>query len=237
MTEPSDEKIIADAHQRLRGAVRATLVLVGVFIALIVALCAANRLGLLPALGITHHVSGVIFTVSPFILVAIALAIAWRYRLPKEARSERILRKDIDTYHKYWRFSYLAGAFVLFLCAIALQQTMSDFGGADAAFTARLLVSSFAFLAVVTALVVCFGPGFVSARYRRALADEVTRALRARAAMIGYLIAVFGLAALLIAQQYGMTRAVSALPLVIAAACGLPAVLYVFLEWRAGRHG
>jgi hypothetical protein len=98
-------------------------------------------------------------------------------------------------------------------------------------------VVDLACFAVVAALQVCFGPGFLRRASRRALNDEHTSALQHSAAMFGYLLCVIlmcaVLAVLAIRPQWGLV----VMPGAIAAAVILPGLYFLIQQWRAGRDG
>lgn len=169
--------------------------------------------------------------------LALSLVIAQTIRSvarpPKEARSECILRKQIDVYHRRWRYIYILMVYLMFEQGIGL--TLPHFRNPGANAHAWITPAVFVFTASMSALLVCFGPGFLHASQRRALNDELTRALRARAALFGYLIAVTGLGAAYLAFLYKPLWGAALLPPLLATAIALPALIFVFLEWRADR--
>jgi cation transport ATPase len=90
-----------------------------------------------------------------------------------------------------------------------------------------LVPAGFIFTAMLGVFVVCFGP-------IRMLSDELTRTLRARAAKLGFLLAVPGMSAVYLISLYKPEWGTVAAPPIIAAAVVLPALYYVFLDWRSG---
>lgn len=162
---------------------------------------------------------------------------------PEAYLDENIFRKMIDDHHRRWRWVFLS--FFGLLVMQATQVTLNFLRASKVAFpmssdTLLLLPLSagvFAFLTLLTALQVCFGPGFFAGYYRRALNDELTRNQQRRAALFGYLLSIVAMSAVLIALMLRPQWGIAALPAAIAAAIILPGLYFLILQWRAGRNG
>lgn len=91
----------------------------------------------------------------------------------------------------------------------------------------------FALLALAVAAATVFGVGFTRRKYRQAANDELVRSLRWRAAQIGYMLAIFGLAFAYLASLLwpGLTALI--LPVSILAAVAVPAFYFLVAEHRA----
>ena len=150
--------------------------------------------------------------------------------------SEDILRRTIDDQQRRWRWFY-AFVFVFvggFAVATSLALLRTDRTGHILALTwAPDLIMAAAF----AAFQVCFGPSFLTRAYRRALNDELTRAMQRSAAMFGYLFSVIALGVLLVASLIRPQWGVAAMPGALAAAVILPGLYFLFLRWRAGGDG
>ena len=170
------------------------------------------------------------------LVISLMIVLAFRIfaRPPKEAISERILRKQIDDHQKRSRFFYILIAVMALEFAALPGIPFVQSPGSNS--TLWLINGSFIFAIMGAALLICFGSGFLSASFRNALNDELTRALRARAIRLGYLIAVAGLGAAYLAALYKPEWSVFVLSPVIAAVIAIPALYFVFLDWRAGRN-
>jgi hypothetical protein len=178
------------------------------------------------------------------VLGGMLLTFIWirrRNAVPPEAQSERILRRQIDEYQKRERLLLIMFSLIALLWCIGpvnigrsmanshLPQNMASL----AAFMRWFMPAVFVCCTFLTALILSFGQGFAGKR-AHVLNDELTRALRARATRIGYLIAFPGLGAAYLVALYRPEWSTLVLPPVIAAAIALPSLYFVFVEWRAG---
>ena len=170
------------------------------------------------------------------LVISLLIVLAFRIfaRPPKEAMSERILRKQIDDHQKRWRFLYILIAIMAIV--LGTLPLSPHFRSPGVNSTLWLPHASFVFVALMSALIICFGPGFLNASFRNAMNDELTRALRARASRLGFLIAVAGMGASYLVALYKPEWSVFVLSPVIAAAIAVPALYFVILDWRAGRN-
>jgi hypothetical protein len=154
---------------------------------------------------------------------------------PDEAFGEEYLRKTVDLQHRKWRYAIGFTLLMLFVQASVLTNAM--LARHNESFPAGLVSFMFAFVALMAVLTVSFGPGFFIPSYRRALNDELVRALQAKAVRLGYLFAVIEACAVLVAAAYKPQWTIAELPFAIAAAITLPGVYFLILEWRASRSG
>jgi hypothetical protein len=167
---------------------------------------------------------------------------------------EDILRRTIDDQHRRWRWRYTFVFILIGGLAAMITHVVLLLAGHPPARSGPLLVGhpllipgpliavvitavDLAIFAVVAAFQVCFGPGFLTGAYRRALNDELTRAMQRSAAMFGYLLCVILMCAVLgamaVRQQWGLV----VMPGAVAAAVILPGLYFLILQWRAGRDG
>src|ERR1700722_10079498 len=107
---------------------------------------------------------------------------------PDEAFGEEYLRKTVDLQHRKWRYAIGFTLLMLFVQASVLTNAM--LARHNEGFPAGLVSFMFAFVALMAVLTVSFGPGFFIPSYRRALNDELVRALQAKVVRLGYLFAV-----------------------------------------------
>jgi hypothetical protein len=176
------------------------------------------------------------------LLVWLAVAfLAQRKMVPRAGRdNEEILRKTIDDQHRRWRW-YFALAFLL----IAFLASMSSFVALTLPLSAHPKISpvtlgtsaNLMLWAVVVAFQVCFGPSFGKRNYRRAVNDELTRALQGKAAMFGYLLSIVMMSVALGITAMRWQWGLAAMPAAIAAVVILPGFYFLILQWRAGRDG
>lgn len=233
----SDDEMIAEERRSYRAQARLLSLTFALFVAMGAVFFGGTAL---------HLPSG------PIGGVALALLLLWVVSVfrnpsfippPEAYLNENILRKMIDDHHRRWRWMFalffgllamLAGE--LTLVFLHASKATFPFGG-DARFGFTLFAAVFAFVALLTVLQVCFGPGFVSSTYRKALNDELTRAHQRRTAMFGYILAVMAMSAVLMVAMYKPQWGIAALPGVIAAVIALPGFYFLILEWRADRNG
>jgi len=173
-------------------------------------------------------------TLALVIILLIVTAFRIFARPPKEAMSKRILRKQIDDHQKRSRIFYILIA--VMALELGTLPLFPHFRNPGVNSTLWLPHASFVFVALMSALILCFGPGFLKAAFRNAVNDELTRALRARAIRLGFLIAVAGLGASYLAALYKPEWNVFVLSPVIASVIAVPALYFVILDWRAGRN-
>ena len=160
--------------------------------------------------------------------VALFVIVVIRYRPAKADREPGFLRKDMDNIHRRWRWIMIILCFVAIVQSESLLRQLPRFD----AFS----IGINAFYAVLLATTVCFGPGWASKTYRETLNDEMMRALRARAARLGYLFLMLGLAGLIFVMVYRPQDAMPFAVGILCAGCVIPTLYFVLLEWRAERE-
>lgn len=182
-------------------------------------------------------------------IVAFAVLLAWlaiaftaqRKMVPRAGyENEEILRKTIDDQHRRWRwyftFAFLLIGFLAFMSSfVALTLPLSThpkISSLTLATSANLM-----FWAVVVAFQICFGPSFGMRNYRRAVNDELTRAMQNKAATFGYLLSIVMMSVALAITSIRWQWGLAAMPVVIAAVVIVPGLYFLTLQWRAGRDG
>jgi len=149
------------------------------------------------------------------------------------------LRKTVDIQHRRWRYAIII--LLLGLCELAGLLTHSILKTSpphslNSGLGSVLFSGTFAVIAFLSVLTVVFGPGFFLPFYRRALNDELLRALHARVARFGYVLTIIEVSAVLVMAAYKPQLVVAALPSVIAAAIALPGIYFLILDWRTDRN-
>jgi hypothetical protein len=179
--------------------------------------------------------AGLIAWFPMIVLVAVWIAfLVYRlsFRPNPETQRPSVQRRLVDDYTKRQRWTLVVaipGALLL-----ALNQPPATAGhGPEDWFTQ----SVFVFIMLMLALMLVLGPGFLSRRFRAANADELSRALRARASALGYVCAMLALSADYLISQLAPPMLASALPLSMAAVFVIPALYYVIADWQASRDG
>ena len=215
----SDEEIIAKEQAGYRARLRAAFAIVAVMMAAAVAIAFADRMGWL-SMALPAKWAFYI----PILFVLPALAFLWFYRAPKDAGRASVLRRQIDTYQTRNNLSSV----ILLLSALLIAYRL-----AVATHPNFTLMALFVFMVVIFCGVVCFGPGYLRKTYRDALDDELLRAMRNRAARVGYISMIVLAAAAypVIALHPGLAPAI--LPLMLFAGVAIPTVYFVFLHWNA----
>lgn len=230
----TDDEIIAEERRRYRRRVRELMVPLLALVGLVLLLLAADHFRLLTQLGISHGFVAAVLDFFPFALVAVIVIALVRNRPSKDAHSERILRRQIDTYSARWR--WLTIMILILLPVMAHNLTARAALLRDHVSWDRLFQPlSFLFVALTFSGVVSFGYGFARKSYREALSDELARALRARTVRIGYLSLMGMLSAAYLAVLYRLAPATTVLPAVLAAGVAVPMIYHLVLDWRAGR--
>ena len=221
----TDKEIIARERDIHRAAVRARMWLWASVAASILLLAVIFKSGISQA--------------TAEILVAIIVAqmvigiawISWRFWPPREARAVRIIRKQIDDYHARLRWALLIGLVPLLQFTISLMYWPNDPGGSGRP------PFGFVFIILSYAWIVCFGPGFLKTEYREALNDELTRALRGKSVLVGYLLLMFLVSASYIPVLYDPALATALMPFLLFGGVTVPLLHFFFLQWQAGRSG
>ncbi len=218
----SDEEIIARERRRLRNT--------GRIIVAIIALAAAGDLllffdgmsGALPGIGISAQ--GVrLFLVAGLLAAVIGLAwVSWRGR-QAQARSERIVRRQIDDHQALGGL----GLAVLLILLLEFATRASEGARPPFFFIALVLFAAFTF----------FSPRARRSGIARLLDDELTRALRGKSVLVGYLAAMAMLSGLYLTIFYSPALAMQAGPFLLVAGVAVPVLYFLFLQWQAGRGG
>lgn len=236
--DPSDNEIIARMEKSTRAEWRLVRTAFLLFAVLAAILFGGTWLHLPMAL-----LGGVAFV----LLLAWVLSV-FRSRdylpVPPEAYfDESILHKTIDIQQRRWRWIYVLYFGLVVqqtwgLTHTILRTSRADLmAGSEKTFGLAVIAGALAFIALMSALMVCFGPTFLNGPQRRALRDELTRSQQHRAAMFGYILSVIAMCAVLTAQLYHPPWGLAALPGAIAAVVILPGIYFLILQWRAGHDG
>ncbi len=173
----TDDEIIAEDRRRYRRRMQETLIPLLTLLGLLWLLMAAEHFHLLAPLGISQGVVVAAERYVPFALLLLLIPALFRNWPRKEARSERILRRQIDAHAVRWRW-----VTIMFLIALpvmannAVMQTAQIRHSASWANQFQPLALVFVVLIIPGA--VAFGYGFARKSYREALSDELARALQ-----------------------------------------------------------
>jgi predicted permease len=225
----TDEERIARSKRRFRESMIVSL-LVGVSVVVLTVLYkSAEQRGIFEQFGVNTAQADKAF---PWFLIGLlgvfAIFALIRYWVPKAERRPEFLRKNLDTIHAQWRWVTLILSGVAVLNTINFVTKVEDQDTASA--------GSVIFMLLTLALLVSFGPGCISKSYREALNDELMRTQRAKAARLGYLLAMLGAAVLYVVNLKRPELAGSATVVVLCAASAIPSLYFVLLEWVSGRE-
>lgn len=218
-SDMSDAQIIAKEQTVYRARLRAALAIVAVTMVVALAAFAAGKMGWLN----TALPAGWAFAI-PVIFLLPALVLLWFFRAPQEAGRTSVLRRQIDTYQTRNNLS----SAILLLSALLIAYRLSVEAHPNFA-----LMAIFVFMIVMFGAMVCFGPGYLRKDYRDALDDELLRAMRGRAARVGYITMI-----VLAAAAYPLIALYPALaltiwPFLLLAGVAVPTAYFVFLHWTA----
>jgi hypothetical protein len=173
----------------------------------------------------------------PFVpLIAIvAVFAAWYlfWRPAPEAMSTRILGKRVDEFQGRFRIILLFMAILIgnqLLNRSATYDSLKHSSFPPRPFTLVLML-------LAAASLIAFGFGWLNRRFDTVRNDELARALRFQVSRIGYLVLMAGLCAAYLAYVYRPDLLSLVLRTGLFAGIAVPALLYVGLEWRAGRGG
>ncbi|GAA0532428.1 uncharacterized membrane protein (DUF485 family) [Rhizomicrobium palustre] len=219
----SDEEIAAEEMRKLDGHSRTTALGLVFWIGL--ALLLVLALNFAPA-GISGHVAwwlplGILILVWGAILLY-----RRRFRAAPEKLSPNVEGRLIEHYARRQRWSVL---FVIAMTLTLLAETATTAPWSDRALFASTIL--------IAALSLVLGPGFLDRHYRAANNDELSRALRARAAAIGYLVAAAALVTNYLVQALAPAVLPLAMRLSLAAIVIIPTLYYLIADWRASRDG
>lgn len=180
-------------------------------------------------LGLSPQVGEQLVVLMPLV-ATICLALAMQSFVGRQpaARNESVVRRTADSHFARMRWFYPVSVIVI---AFILFDPHSRFLERNT-FGVYLLIIALA----AQALAILKGFGWGSRSFRRGLDDELTRALRAKAAKFGYGLAT---AILTIACIYTRYRPVSAdrlLLQILFVTSVVPIAWFLFLEWQSGRN-
>ncbi len=236
MTKPTDDEIAAQERRRAKLWNRTTLWSLLFWIAFALLLVLAFNLGIPQRLGASPGLSTRLVNWFPMILLVLVWIafLIYRLRFRPDPAIERpgVERMLVDDYTKRQRWTLLIVIASALVLALNQPQVPTGHGPHD-----WYTQGVFVFLMLIAALTLVLGPGFLNRRYRAANADELSRALRARATAFGYFCAMTALCADYVIYQVAPPMLAPAIPLSMAAAFVLPALYYVIADWRAGRDG
>lgn len=168
-----------------------------------------------------------------FGLIAISVVLGLRFRRTRAEITDRICRRTIDIAQRERRFSLLGYALAIFLYADILH--IFDPVSAPLALRDWIGLGVFLLATLTLAGTACFGPGFLHAPKRHGLDDELATALRTTSVKCGYISLIAALCAIIVTLHTHPDWALPATVLSLCAGVAVPLIVYVFLEWRAGR--
>jgi hypothetical protein len=235
MTEPSDEEIAAQERRRAKLWSRTTLWSLLSWIAFALLLVLAFNLDIPERLGASPGLSTWLINWFPMILLVLVwiafLVYRRRFRPNPETLRPGVQRRLVDDYTKRQR--WLLAVVIPGTLLLAFNQPQAPARDPSDWYSQAMFVGYM----LVAALMLVLGPGFLNRSFRAANADELSRALRARATAFGYVCAVMALGADYLIYQFAPQMLASALPLSMAAAFVIPALYYFIADWLAGRDG
>jgi hypothetical protein len=223
MPDLSDDEIIAREKRKLRQAVVAGLIAGLALVGLSVVVWNLRPSALDKLL--------------PFVPLVVMAAVfaAWYFfwRPAPEARTTRIMGKRMDEFQGRFRI------YLMFMVIIIGEQLLNSPATSDfpehgsfppRAFTLVLLL-------LAGASLIAFGFGWLNQRFDTVRNDELAQALRFQVSRIGYLALMAGLCAAYLAFIYRPDLLSLVFRSALFAGIALPALVYIGLEWRAGRGG
>jgi hypothetical protein len=187
----------------------------------------AIHIGLLPKAWMDGHQPLVIMGVVLILALPAIVFLARRYRIPKAARMARVQRKLADDHHRRLRIANATCAIIVPLTA-AMVIAMDIYHGGQFAVPGDLFLPfEFAFIALIGLFGVLRGP---------AEGDEWTRALRATATRIGFIVAIIGFCGVYLLAFLRPEWTRLAIPVVIALTLMSASITFLIADWRAGRE-
>ncbi len=233
MTEPTDDEIVAQLNASEGAAVRMFFAGLGMVVMMVLVFAGAFFSG---------HVA---FLQSQTVQIVIAIAFgtafliafvrfARRYAPPVDASDPRIVRLRIDAHHRSWRWTIVSSLFSSVGCVAAFSTALPKASTPDRPFV-LLFAAMVAFVILLSAMVMAFGPGGFSRQIHAILNDEFVRDLRARTVRLGYAVTMTAVAAVLLIGVWRPDFALPALAWALYAGFAIPALYYVVTDWRAGR--
>lgn len=173
---------------------------------------------------------------SPLVLLAATLLLASpaiiflarRYRVPKAARRGGVQRKLVDDHQRRGRIAMWRVTILVPLMAVMAIGMDIHKGGRFNLPSDLYLPFDLTLIALLGSFGILRGP---------AASDELTQALRANAAKLGFVIAIAGLCAVYALMFYRPDWARLAVPCVVALSIVSSAIHYLIADWRAGQEG
>jgi hypothetical protein len=175
--------------------------------------------------------------VGPVALVLTIMGFMWllfRKQNRHEILHERLLRQKMDRYQNLWRLGEFGFLMILFGFAYVLTTKIGDIVEAPARDSLPFLYVA----AIATSAIATWkGPAYLRPAIRKGLNDELTKDLRRKSVVVGYLCLV-----VLLSIAFGVILFRPELaPIIILwlmfAGVAIPIAGYTFLEWRASRGG
>jgi magnesium-transporting ATPase (P-type) len=237
MTKSSDDEIVAklDAGDRANGWM--ALVLLGLPVVLAVLFAAAFFTGhtaLLESDGAQIAI-GVLFAMA-ILLSFIRFRRHFRSEAYLESLEPRILRRRIDRFQRTWRWvlATLIGSSCLTI--ISTSYALGRSGPNNRPLT-LLVAGGFVFVIALFSAMVFSGLGWHDRDIYRILNDDFIRALRARAARLGYVTLMAAVASALLIATWRPDLTLRVLAWALYAGFAVPALYYIIADWRASRDG
>jgi len=236
----SDEEIIASERQAYRTHMRAG-VLCGLALGIMIAVGVITLWHYFGPLVNMPGIPGVIAINLPPLLfigavIAVLSVVRRRNPIPKEAMSERIVRKQVDDHQT--RGGWLIWLFLLLALNFTFDQARNPPQlGPGAPFFRWEHAATFVFFMATLSLIASLGRGFARRRKFRFVDDELSRFLRGRAVQFGYLAIILSLCAVYLAILYRPDWAASVLPWVMLVGVATPLICFQIMQWQAGRGG
>jgi magnesium-transporting ATPase (P-type) len=232
----SDDEIANEERRRAKLWNRTTLWGLLFWIAFALLLVLAFNFGIPERLGAGAGLSAWLINWFPMILLVFVwiafLIYRLRFRPNPETLRPGVQRRLVDDYTKRQRWTLAVIIPGTLLLAFNQPQAPNAHGLSDwypqAVFVGYMLL---------VALALVLGTGFLSRRFRAANADELSRALRSRAASVGYVVAMMAMGTDYLIYLFAPQMLASALPLSMAAAFIIPALYFLAADWRASRDG
>lgn len=232
----TDNEIAAEERRRMKRLPRFVAASFLFWMAVAFALVVAFNFGLPQSVGAWAGIPSIVIAWVPLIiLVGVWIVfLIYRRRLAPSSESLRpgVQRRLVDDYTRRQRTT-LAGLIPLTLYLAYTQRNVLAEPFADAWFTQ----SAFVLYMMMVALALTLGVGFLSRRFRAANNDELSRALRASATRIGYLLAVAAMGAIYILYRFTPQSLGLAIPYLMAGVFIVPAIYLLRADRQASRDG
>jgi len=237
MVEPSDDEILAQERERDRALTRTKLWSVLFWMAFALLLVVAFNYGIPQRVSRWAGLPEAAVVWLPIIVLALlwVLALIYRLRMNRARAPLRpsVQRKLVDIYTQRQRRILIA--FIPLAAFLAFNQFNISRERAAGDLAAVFAQGAFVFFMLMMALMLVLGPGFLNSRFRSASADELNRALRGRAGALGYVCAMIALGAVYLVYSFAPPDLGRTIPFCMVLAFLVPAIYYVWCDWRAGR--